>query len=564
MSEFEGVFLTRTDIARSAGVQRPAVTNWERRHADFPAPADRPAQAPTDVEVFSAADVLAWLDLRTVPANARRSEEPEGTTYGDRVRATLGGTGPRLLLKAVDRLLDVEAERFRGELSPADYITLLLSLLYVRACLPDAWQRIREEAKGGFPHTGALVARLLADVVDGGLGATHKAPLAALSRDLRDAPLTDTVRQLDATGPVDLREHAAAYERLLARYSDLVGKTAGDFFTPRAAVDVIARFVSEDGHDVRHVHDPYVRAGELLAASWDAVSESRRQGRGRGRVEASGAGVGEHPLALAGMNLALHGVSDVALRTGSTAPSNATGPGQEQNGGYDRVVTNPPFNAKLTGPTDDSRWRYGPPPRHNANFAWLQYAVTSLKPGGRAAVIMPDIAAFSANPKEQRIRAAMVEDGAVEALIALPPQLFTSTGISVMVWLLRYPTGGCDEVLFIDAGRLGTPVSRVRQELAPQDSQRVLAEYRRWLADRAEGRSFSGAEGLSEAASLDRIRDQGHLLSPALYVPASRADGPVPGDITVLAAQAARLADARTRARDADAAVERVLERYGL
>ncbi len=308
------------------------------------------------------------------------------------------------------------------------------------------------------------------------------------------------------------------------------------------------------------MHDPFVRAGELLATSWDAVVAAQ----GDERIEVSGAGVGAHPLALAGMNLALHGVPDATVRTGSTAPSNAVAPGAGQERGYDLIMTNPPFNAEFTGSVDDLRWRYGPPPRHNANFAWLQYAVTSLKPGGRAAVVMPDIAAFSANPKEQRIRAAMVEDGAVEALIALPAQLFSSTGISVTVWLLRYPAGGCDEVLFLDAGRLGTPVSRVRQELAPPDAQRVLAEYRRWLADRAEGRPFSGTAGLSEAVSVDRIREQGHLLNPALYVPSVRSDGRASGDPSVLAAQAGRLADAQTRARDADAAVERVLKRYGL
>ncbi|WP_267716857.1 N-6 DNA methylase [Streptomyces sp. CoH17] len=559
MSDFEGVLVTRADIARSAGVKRPAVTNWERRHTDFPVPVERPAGLPGDAEVFSAADVLAWLDLRTVPANARQPEEPEGTTYGDRFRASLGGTRSRLLVKTVDRLLDREAEGFRGELSPTDYITLLLSLLYVRAGLPDAWQQIRAEVRKGFPHTGALIVRLVAEAVGGSLGAAHRARLEALSRDVRDVPLADTVRELDDTGPVDLKEHAEACERLLTRYGDLVGKRAGDFFTPRAVVDVVADLVAENGRGVRHVHDPFVRAGELLSASWSAVAATE----GRERVGASGAGVGEHPLMLAGMNLALHGVPGAALHTGSAAPSDATGPGPEEDRGYDRVVTNPPFNMKFTGSVDDRRWRYGPPPRHNANFAWLQYAVTSLKPGGRAAVVMPDIAAFSANPREQRIRAAMVEDGAVEALIALPAQLFTSTGISVTVWLLRYPEGRCDEVLLIDARGLGTPVSRVRQELTPPNAQRLLAEYRRWLADRAGGRPFSGTEGLSEAVSLDRIREQGHLLSPALYVPGVRPDVPA-GGASVLAARAGRLAEAQRRAREADAAVERMLEEYGL
>ncbi|MET9255845.1 N-6 DNA methylase [Streptomyces sp. NPDC003717] len=561
MSDFEGVFVTRADIARFAGVKRPAVTNWERRHGDFPTPVERPAAAPDDVEVFAAADVLAWLDRRTVPANARRPDEAEETSYGDRFRAALGGTRSGVLLPTVDRLLEIEAERFRGKLSTPDYLTLLLSLLYVRACLPHVWPTIVTEAVGaGSQQTGELPVRLLADAVGDALGSAHQHVLDALSRDLGEAPLSGIVRQLDDSGPVDRAEHARAFGRVLARWSDFAEQATGDFLTPRSAVDVIAGLVADDGHGIRHVHDPFVRAGELLTASWNAVVAAQ----GQTRVVASGEGVGEPPLALAGMNLALHGVPRADLRTGGTVPAEAPEPPHGLGGGWDRVVTNPPFNAKFTGSVDDPRWRYGPPPRHNANFAWLQYAVTGLNPGGRATVVMPDIAAFSAHPKEQRIRAAMVEDGAVEALIALPPRLFHSTGISVTVWLLRYPTGSCDEMLFIDARRLGTPVSRVRQELTRPDTQRIFAEYRRWQEARAGGRSFSGTPGLSEAASLDRVREQGHRLSPALYVPGAPSDGPAPGDAEVLAAQAQRLAQAQERARYADTAVERVLRRYGL
>ncbi|MCZ9337125.1 N-6 DNA methylase, partial [Streptomyces sp. TRM76130] len=97
-------------------------------------------------EVFSAADVLAWLDGRTVQATARRADEPEGTTYGDRFRASLGGTRTGALLKAVDELSGPETERFRGQLSHADYITVLFTLVYVRGCLPEEWQRILREA----------------------------------------------------------------------------------------------------------------------------------------------------------------------------------------------------------------------------------------------------------------------------------------------------------------------------------------------------------------------------------------------------------------------------------
>ncbi|MFJ4007107.1 N-6 DNA methylase [Streptomyces sp. NPDC090023] len=557
MSELDGVLVSRADIARYAGVKRPAVTNWERRHPDFPKPLTEPGKGPADTEVFAAAEVLSWLDARGVAANARRSGEPEGTTYGDRFRAALGGPAAGALLKAVERLSGPEAERFHGELSQTDYITVLLTLVYLRGCRPEDWRKILDEARrvrSGNP--GTLLARRLALAVREGPGPAHEQLLFALVESLGDSRVVGIVLSLDDTGPVDRAEHAQAFEVLLARYSDLVGRRAGDFFTPRAAVDVLTRLVSEESRDVQTVHDPFVRAGELLTSAYDAVAAAQGS-----PPRTSGAGVGEHPLALAAMNLALHGVSDTALWTGNMTPS-AWNDSQHQ--GFDRIMTNPPFNMRLDRLTERGNWRYGPPPQHNANFAWLQYAVTSLAPGGRAAVLMPDIAAFSANPSERRIRAAMVEDGAVEALIALPPHLFATTGISVTVWLLRHPTGTCDEMLVVDARHLGSMVSRSRRELSPHDTQRIVGEYRSWAAARAGGAGFTGTAGLSAVASIEQIREMDFTLSPAFYVPGTATSEVSPVEAGDLAALAGRLAVLHARARDADTVVDELLGRYGL
>ncbi|MFI5978108.1 N-6 DNA methylase [Streptomyces sp. NPDC051452] len=557
MSDLEGVLVTRADVARLAGVKRPAVTNWERRHADFPQPLVEPAREPPDVEVFSAAEVLAWLDRRAIPANARRSGEPEGTTYGDRFRAALGGPRTGALIEAVNRLSGPEAERFRGELSQADHLTLLLTLLYVRGCLPDDWEAILAVVRRWpSPAFGDSPVRRLAAAVRRGLGPEHERVLPALSRDLDEHRLVETILLLDDSGPVDRAEHARAFERLMARYSDLMGKRAGDLFTPRTAVDLLAKLVADRSQDVRSVHDPFVRAGELLAAAREAVAEGQDRS-----PDLSGAGVGEYPLALASMNLALHGARADSLFGGRTAPSAGPDPWPH---GFDRILTNPPFNMKRGSAVDRAHWRYGEPPSHNANFDWLQYVVTHLRPGGRAGVLMPDIAAFSANPSEGRIRAAMVEDGAIEALIALPPQLFTTTGIRVMVWLLRHPTGTCDEILFVDASRLGSLVSRGRRELTPPESRRLLEEYRSWTTARAEGGTFMATDGLSRAVSIEKIREKDYVLSPAFYVPSGTPSGAHSAEPADLAALTRQLSELHARARDADAAAAAMLGRYGL
>jgi type I restriction enzyme M protein len=71
------------DIARRTGVQRPAVSNWKRRHSDFPDPLDGPGG-----ELYDPAEIAAWLDGRRIPVNALRPGEPPGTTFGDRFGRT--------------------------------------------------------------------------------------------------------------------------------------------------------------------------------------------------------------------------------------------------------------------------------------------------------------------------------------------------------------------------------------------------------------------------------------------------------------------------------------------
>ncbi|MFH0243712.1 helix-turn-helix transcriptional regulator [Streptomyces sp. HK10] len=85
MEDLNGRLVPRAEIARLAGVRRPAVSNWERRHPDtFPGPV--PA-GEGGTELFRAAEVADWLDRRVIPVNARGDDEPAGTTHGDRFRS---------------------------------------------------------------------------------------------------------------------------------------------------------------------------------------------------------------------------------------------------------------------------------------------------------------------------------------------------------------------------------------------------------------------------------------------------------------------------------------------
>jgi type I restriction enzyme M protein len=159
--------------------------------------------------------------------------------------------------------------------------------------------------------------------------------------------------------------------------------------------------------------------------------------------------------------------------------------------------------------------------RHNANFAWLQHVTSMLTERGRAAVIMPDNVTFSCSPAERAIRAAMVEDGLVECLVALPTGLFVTTpGVRTSIWLLKkgHPKG--DGVLFIDAGAFGESVSRTDRVLSKRSIERIARTYRKWLDRSAPVDSTEGSD-FARHATLADLRANGHDLNVSRYTETS-------------------------------------------
>ncbi|MGJ7415024.1 N-6 DNA methylase [Streptomyces cinereoruber] len=547
--------VTRSDIARLAGVNRPAVTNWARRHEDFPEPAGSVRTSTGAADAFRVSDVAAWLAARRIPVGGLQAGEPEGTTYGDRFMASLGN-GPRNRPQPVlTRILD----RLRGEGTTESNLDLLIGITYTIAVLSpgglsdfgDAWWTVRRT--------------LAADGVD-------TAYFGGFSDERRQEGSVDFAFRLLAAEGWERDTAIEAFDWLVEQRSGVEGRHGSDLVTPRAVRRLMAEllpvvgdgggpdphFDADAGKAVpgdaegRAILDPFCRTGEML----DACVAAMRERTPETKLFLRGLSGGERDATLARMRLALRDVShtvDVADLWWREA---------EQR--YAGVVSNPPFNKRAEDLYLYERsFRYGLPPRHNGNFAWLQLAVSALAPGGHAAVLMPNIAAQSANPAERAIRAAMVEDGAVEALVALPPQLFgRATGIPVTLWLLRSPTGSPGDVLFVDGAALGTMTDRVRRVLSEADVASIVEVCRRWRSARDGGKAFLGQDGFSASVSPGDLAAMDWLLSPVLHV----SPGP-PDAAADTAAQVGRLIDELARrderAYEADMRAGRMLSELG-
>jgi type I restriction enzyme M protein len=212
----------------------------------------------------------------------------------------------------------------------------------------------------------------------------------------------------------------------------------------------------------------------------------------------------------------------------------------------DFVLANPPFNLKKWGAeqvTDDARWAFGLPPDANANYAWIQHFIHHLTPNGRAGFVLANGSLTSNTNNEGKIREAIVRDDVVDCIVALPPQLFFTTGIPVCLWFLdrdKASTGERDrrsEILFIDARKMGEKISRTQIELTEDEIAKVAATYHAWRGQ--EGHAvYEDIPGYCASATLMQIEAFDFLLTPGRYVGSDSAadDTALADDIGEIAA----------------------------
>ncbi|HEY6798657.1 MAG TPA: N-6 DNA methylase [Kineosporiaceae bacterium] len=131
------------------------------------------------------------------------------------------------------------------------------------------------------------------------------------------------------------------------------------------------------------------------------------------------------------------------------------------------VLCHPPFAERSWGHESlvgDPRFGYGLPPKGEPELAWLQVALSAVEPGGRVVIVMPPAAA--ARPSGRRLRQAIVADGALAAVLALPPGLAAHYALALQLWVLQRPSSGGTHragIVMADAGQVGDGWPAVRR-----------------------------------------------------------------------------------------------------
>ena len=297
------------------------------------------------------------------------------------------------------------------------------------------------------------------------------------------------------------------YIYLISRFASDAGKKAGEFYTPAAVSRLLAGLAAPQPGDT--ICDPACGSGSLLIRAAEQVGSDNFALYGQ---EVNGA-----TWALARMNMFLHAKDAARIEWCDTLNSPALIEGDHLMR-FDIVVANPPFSLDKWGAEDAPKDQYarfwrGVPPKSKGDYGFITHMIEIAKRhSGRVAVIVPHGVLFRGGA-EGRIRQALIEENLLDAVVGLPANLFTTTGIpvAVLVFDRSREEGGQNEarkdVLFIDASK----------EFTPGKTQNLLNEAH--IAKVVETfRTRTAIEKYSHRASPEEIAENDFNLNIPRYV----------------------------------------------
>ncbi|WP_375429686.1 type I restriction-modification system subunit M [uncultured Friedmanniella sp.] len=387
---------------------------------------------------------------------------------------------------------------------------------------PDArWQHLADNAKQG--NIGRIIDEAMDLVMSANLTLKNTLPKGFNREGLdqnRLGQLIDIFNNVRFTGEGASKARdllGEVYEYFLEKFASAEGKRGGEFYTPASVVRVLVE-VLEPTHG--RVYDPCCGSGGMFVQTEKFIEA---HGNKPQAISVYGQELNERTWRMAKMNLAIHGIgANLGPVWGDTFARDL-----HPDVKADFVLANPPFNIKDWARNEnDSRWRFGVPPAGNANYAWIQHILSHLAPGGRAGVVMANGSMSTNSGGEGQIRAQIVEADLVSCVVALPTQLFRSTGIPVCLWFFAKDKkagkqGSIDrtgEVLFVDARSLGYMIDRAEKSFADADIARVADTFHSWRGAPSASGTYADQPGFCASTRLEIVRESGYALTPGRYV----------------------------------------------
>lgn len=446
------------------------------------------------------------------------------------------------------------ADKMRNNMDPAEYKHVVLGLIFLKY-ISDSFEEVyntikadadyyegQEEDKDAYISEGVFwvptVARwefLKSNAKKPEIGKLLDDAMIAIEKDnpsLKGVlaknygrPYLDKVRLgelIDLMSSIGLGDKASrskdvlgrVYEYFLGRFAGAEGKGGGQFYTPQCVVKLLTEMI--EPYKGR-VYDPCCGSGGMFVQS-----EKFIESHGGQTHDLAIYGQESNPTTwrLAKMNLAIRGIeANLGEKNADTFHNDL-----HKDLKADFILANPPFNdSDWNGQLlkDDVRWKYGVPPAGNANYAWIQHMIHHLAPTGIAGFVLANGSLSTNTSGEGDIRQSLITNGLVDCIVALPSQLFYTTQIPACLWFVsrdRYDhkfRNRHDEILFIDARKMGTMVTRKNRELTDEDLKKITDVYHAW---RTINGKYEDVKGFCKAAKIAEVEKNGFVLTPGRYV----------------------------------------------
>lgn len=294
------------------------------------------------------------------------------------------------------------------------------------------------------------------------------------------------------------------FEELIRKFAEASNETAGEHFTPRDAIRLIVELLFA-GDDkalvepgiVRSIYDPTAGTGGMLSVAEEhLVGTSEQAGLNPdARLRLYGQEINPQSYAICKSDMIAKGQDATNIRLGNTLSDDLFA-GQT----FDYCLSNPPYGvdwkasqaavkAHVQDAGEHSRFPGGLPPISDGQMLFLQHLATKMRPvhegGGRAGIVLNGSPLFTgaAESGPSQIRRWLLEHDLVDAVVALPTNMFYNTGIATYVWLLdnNKPADRIGTVQLIDGTgfwtKLRKNLGQKNREVGEKDRAEIVRLY---------------------------------------------------------------------------------------
>lgn len=295
------------------------------------------------------------------------------------------------------------------------------------------------------------------------------------------------------------------FEILIETFSNQTGRGSGSFYTPSSVALLLAKLLQPKSGD--SIYDPACGSGTLLVA----VGKEEKSKS----VQIYGQELNPAMSAISQMNLFIHGFDKTFINCGDSIrnPQFLEGGSLEK---FDVIASSPPFSVRNWGFEElendqyNRFWR-GLPPKTKGDYAFICHIVESLKKDGRSCVIVTMGALFRGG-SEQAIRKALIEEGIIESVIALPGNMLQGTVIPICVIVINKNNSDPKKILFINATEEYEDTFDHFKTFSIKNIDKIANIYK----SRTENKGFSKLVPIGEIAENDYNLNITQYINPRL------------------------------------------------